>query len=87
VSIIDENKIIELKARIPVDIGNQVRKFREKKKLSQTVLAEMIGKDRQYLYKIEKGKVTPTVFTISIIALALEVSLSDLLEEIKIYKQ
>ncbi|MDQ0066030.1 helix-turn-helix domain-containing protein [Chryseobacterium lathyri] len=82
--IIDENKITELKARIPVDVGNQIRKFREKKKLSQTELAELIGKDRQYLYKIEKGKVTSNVFTIALIASALDISLSDLVEEIKL---
>ncbi|GEN74157.1 helix-turn-helix domain-containing protein [Chryseobacterium oranimense] len=82
--IIDENKITELKARIPVDVGNQIRKFREKKKLSQTELAELIGKDRQYLYKIEKGKVTSNVFTIALIASALDISLADLVEEIKL---
>ena len=82
--IIDENKITELKARIPVDVGNQIRKFREKKKLSQTELAELIGKDRQYLYKIEKGKVTSNVFTIALIAFALDISLADLFEEIKL---
>jgi transcriptional regulator with XRE-family HTH domain len=84
VKIIDENKITELKARIPVDVGNQIRKFREKKKLSQTELAELIGKDRQYLYKIEKGKVTSNVFTIALIASALDISLADLVEEIKL---
>lgn len=81
---LEENTINELKARIPVDVGNQVKKFRENRKLSQTELAEMIGKDRQYLYKIEKGKVTPNIFTVAVIALALEVSLSELLKEIKL---
>jgi DNA-binding XRE family transcriptional regulator len=44
-----------------------VKKFREKKKLSQTELAVMIGKDRQYLYKIEKGKGKSNIFTIALI--------------------
>lgn len=39
-------------------------------------------KTRQYLYKIETGKVTPSIFTIAMIALALEISLSELLEEV-----
>ena len=56
----------------------------EKKKLSQTELAMMIGKDRQYLYKIEKGKVTSSIFTISVIAFALDISLSELIGEIKV---
>jgi len=84
VKIIDENKVTELKGRIPVDVGDQIRKFREKKKLSQTELAELIGKDRQYLYKIEKGKVTSNVFTIALIASALDISLADLVKEIKL---
>lgn len=84
VKSIDENKIAELKGKIPVEVGNQIRKFRKKKELSQTELAEMIGKDRQYLYKIEKGKVTPNIFTISIIAFALEISLAELMENIKL---
>lgn len=81
---IDENRIAELKTKIPAEVGHQVRKFREIKKLSQTELAVMIGKDRQYLYKIEKGKVTSNVFTIALIASALEVSMADLFEGIKL---
>lgn len=81
---IEEHKISELKQRIPVEMGNRIRIFREKKKLSQTELAMMIGKDRQYLYKIEKGKVTSSIFTISVIAYALDVSLAELIGEIKV---
>ncbi|WP_442857067.1 helix-turn-helix domain-containing protein [Chryseobacterium sp. IHB B 17019] len=44
-----------------------MKKFREKKKLSQTELAVMIGKDRQYLYKIKKGKGKSNIFTIALI--------------------
>ncbi len=80
---IDENTIAELKTKIPVEVGRQIRKFREKRKLSQAELAERIGKDRQYLYKIETGKVSSSIFTLAVIALALEISLSELLREIK----
>lgn len=81
---IDEDKILELKERIPIEIGNRIRVYREKKKLSQTELAMMIGKDRQYLYKIEKGKVTSSIFTISVIAYALDISLAELVNEISL---
>ena len=43
----------------------------------------MVGKDRQYLYKIEKGVVKPNIVTISIIAFALDLELSELFENIK----
>ncbi|WP_298946237.1 helix-turn-helix transcriptional regulator [uncultured Polaribacter sp.] len=38
---------------------------------------EIIKKDRQYLYKIEKGLVTPNISTITILAKAMEISLKD----------
>ena len=42
------------------------------------------GKDRQYMYKIEKGKVTPSIFTVAAICYVLEISLSDLLRGIRL---
>ena len=44
----------------------------------------MVGKDRQYLYKIEKGKVTPNIVTLSIIASALKITLSELFEKVEL---
>ncbi len=79
---IEENKILQLKSFLPIEVGREIRRFREEKKLSQTELALLIGKDRQYLYKIEKGKVTATIFTIGLIAYALEVSLSEILQRV-----
>jgi transcriptional regulator with XRE-family HTH domain len=84
VKSIEENKISELKKKIPIELGNRIRMFRERKNLSQTELAMMIGKDRQYLYKIEKGKVTSSIFTISVIAYALDISLVELIKEIEL---
>ncbi|WP_370569050.1 helix-turn-helix transcriptional regulator [Flavobacterium sp. IB48] len=46
------------------------------------MLAEMVGKDRQYLYKIEKRKVTPNIVTLSVLAKALKISLSELFQKI-----
>ncbi|MFK8058457.1 MAG: helix-turn-helix domain-containing protein [Polaribacter sp.] len=47
--------------------------------LTQIELAELVLKDRQYLYKIEKGLVTPNISTITILAKAMEISLKDFL--------
>jgi ribosome-binding protein aMBF1 (putative translation factor) len=44
----------------------------------------MIRKNRQDLYKIEKGKVTSSIFTISVIAYALDISLAELVNEINL---
>ena len=77
---LSDDRLNELKALIPKEIGNRVRLFRKERGLTQTQLAQSVGKDRQYLYKIEKGIVTPNVVTISILAITLEVSLSEIFD-------
>lgn len=70
---LSEKELKYLKENIPIKIGERVRLFRESKGLTQTQLAQLVGKDRQYLYKIEKAKVTPNIVTISALAVALEI--------------
>jgi len=70
-------RLEELKTSIPIEIGNRVKFLRKENGLTQTQLAQLVGKDRQYLYKIEKGRVTPNIVTISALAYALEISLTD----------
>ncbi len=65
---LEEHKSLDLKEKIPIVVGERIRKARKKNKLSQTELAFLLGKDRQYMYKIEKGKVTPSIFTVASIA-------------------
>lgn len=81
---LSETEILRLSNEIPKYVGEQITIFRKSKNLSQTELAEMVGKDRQYLYKIEKGKVTPNITTLSILAKALDISLAELFEKVKI---
>lgn len=79
-----ESDISKLSAEVPKLIGEQIVIFRKMRNLTQTELAEMVGKDRQYLYKIEKGRVTPNISTIAIIAKAMEIDIYKLFENIKI---
>ena len=74
---LSENRLNELKTSIPIKIGERVRFLRKQKGLTQTELAELVGKDRQYLYKIEKAVVTPNVVTISALAIAMEIPLKE----------
>lgn len=78
-----ESEIEKLNNAIPKLVGGEIKKFRKLKKLTQTELALMVGKDRQYLYKIENGIVKPNIVTISVIAFALDIELSELFENIK----
>ena len=77
---LSDKKLEELKTTIPVLIGKRIKYFRKDRGLTQTQLAQMVGKDRQYLYKIEKAVVTPNIVTISAIAVALKVSLKEMFD-------
>ena len=79
-SNLTEKDIQLLSEEVPKKVGEQIVVFRNQKKLTQTKLAEMVGKDRQYLYKIEKGKVTPSITTLAIISKALDISISELMK-------
>ena len=74
---LSDEQLEELKHLIPFRVGERVRSFRKQKKLTQTELAELVGKDRQYLYKIEKAIVTPNIVTIATLAIALEIPLKE----------
>ena len=74
---LSEKRLEVLKSEIPIKIGKRVKEIRKQKGLTQTQLAELVGKDRQYLYKIEKAVVTPNVVTISALAIAMEVPLKE----------
>jgi len=61
-------------------IGERIVEFRKKKGWSQSDLARACKKDRQTIEKLENGKVNPTIFSLLEVAIALEVSLSQLLD-------
>lgn len=74
---LSEVEIKKIKESTPIIIGEKVRMIRLSKNLTQTELAELVLKDRQYLYKIEKGLVTPNISTIMILAKALKISAKE----------
>ncbi|MRX38166.1 helix-turn-helix domain-containing protein [Flavobacterium sp. LC2016-23] len=61
-------------------IGQRIIELRDKKGWSQSDLARACHKDRQSIEKIENGKVNPTLYTLFEIAIALEISLSKLVD-------
>lgn len=80
--IIEENILSELKKSVAFQTGQQIKKIRKRKRLSQSDLAFLVGMDRQYLYKIETAKVTPNIGTIAALAFAMGISLSELFQDI-----
>jgi DNA-binding XRE family transcriptional regulator len=77
VSEMSDVNINNFKNEIPVIIGNLIRELRKQKGITQTELGKLTGKDRQYIFKIEKGKVTSSIVAIAIIAKSLAISLKE----------
>jgi len=58
--------------------GDQkVRSIRLSKKLTQTELANIIGKDHPSINRLEKGKINPSFIFLLEVAEGLEVTISD----------
>lgn len=70
----------EIFNKISVKIGTRIRLLREAKNMTQQDLADLCNFDKSDMSKIESGKANPTLKTFLIISLALEVSLSNLLD-------
>ena len=67
-------------------IGNNLRRIRKDKKLSQDQIAEMAGISRIAYRNIETGSSAPKVSTLQSLAAALDIKLADLLTSVKVLK-
>ena len=61
-------------------LGENLKKVRAKKKLSQGALARLLEVDKGYISNIESGNKNPTLATIQRLADALEISVDLLLK-------
>lgn len=61
-------------------LGDNLKKLRLKKKLSQGGLSKILDVDRAYISNIENGRMNPTLSTLEKIARALGISSSELLK-------
>ncbi len=64
--------------------GLTLRQFRTRIHYSQEKLAMISGLDRTYISLLERGQRQPTITTILQLALALDISSADLVEEVEI---
>ena len=60
--------------------GNNLRKLRQVKNLSMEKLSYEVDVDISQIHRIEKGKINPTLSTLSALAKALDISLKDLFD-------
>ena len=65
------------KEELASKLGKRIIQIREKRGWTQSDLARACLKDRQSIERIESGKTNPTLFTLYVIATALEVPMSD----------
>lgn len=74
-------KIVETVEKVDIKFGKKVRNKRKAIHLSQENLAYRAKIDRTHMGHIERGNVSPSLKTINQIALALGITLNDLLDE------
>ena len=60
-------------------VGENVKRLRQKRGLTQEKFAELSGLSQQYLSGVERGQRNPTVVTLYELAIALGVSPVDLI--------
>jgi len=70
-----EKKLVLLKK-----LGDRIRKLRMRKGLSQTELANIVGKDQQSIQRLEAGKINPSFYYLCEIADGLEINIMTLLK-------
>ena len=61
-------------------LGNNLKKIRTKKNITQIEVANILGVNRSFVSNIENGKNNPTLLTITNLAKALGVTTKELLK-------
>ncbi|MBL0050638.1 MAG: helix-turn-helix transcriptional regulator [Bacteroidetes bacterium] len=58
--------------------GSHIKKLREAKGLTQAELSNMMNRDQQSIQRVEKGRVSPSIFFLYELSEALDIKLKDL---------
>lgn len=74
---------METKSKIAKNFGDRVRKLRDEAGYSQESFADVVGFDRSYMGKVERGESNLTINNVARIAKALKLTLSELLDGVK----
>jgi transcriptional regulator with XRE-family HTH domain len=71
---------------VPSDVssrfGLRLRQLRKERKMTQLRMAVDFGIDRSYISDLERGRKSASLAMLEVLALGLEVSLSDLLRDV-----
>ncbi|WP_082438679.1 helix-turn-helix domain-containing protein [Nonlabens sp. YIK11] len=75
-----EKQIREIKIKSPLMVGELLKRLRKSKNLTQIELGSLVLMDRQYIYKLESGRVAPNISTLVILVTAMDSDLRDLFD-------
>jgi transcriptional regulator with XRE-family HTH domain len=67
---------------IVIRFGRRIRRIRNAKNISQTILAERIGTDQATISRIENGKQEPCLRFIEELAMGLKTPMGELFKEL-----
>jgi putative transcriptional regulator len=70
---VEKKEVLEL-------LGNRVKEIRLSKGMTQTELANKIGKDHPSINRLEKGKINPSYYFLYELSEGLEIELKDLFD-------
>jgi transcriptional regulator with XRE-family HTH domain len=76
-----EAKITELEAQLRQTLGERIRKLRKQRGVNQDDFAHLAGIHRTHVGMLENARIDPKLSTLLRVALALEVTFSELLED------
>ena len=68
------------KAESAKKLGQNMKKWRMKQKMSQGDISRALAVDRSYVSNIESGRMNPTLSTLEKLAKAIGISVKDLVE-------
>ena len=71
------------KSKALIKLGIQIKTIREKKGISQSDLAKLADKERQSIYRLEKGLINPSYVYLLEISKAIDIPLSDMINIIE----
>ena len=60
-------------------IGNNIRKLRNERKISQQELADITNIAKSTVQRIESGKLNPTIVMLNNISIAMDIKLTELI--------
>jgi transcriptional regulator with XRE-family HTH domain len=65
-------------------IGQQIRRYRQRRGLTQAVLAQLVGRSERWLIEVEQGHVDPRLSDALLLAQALSIEIAELVREVAV---